>query len=113
MLDIEGTWRWVSGGGELTRGALRPAPVEGDATPEEVRPEPVLPEGVTWVATAEALEDAAREWARAAAIGFDVETTLASRTLCLVQVSDGKRTWFVDPFAVGSCGRSGTCWKRR
>ena len=101
LLDIEGTWRWVSGGGVLTPGAIRPVPEEVDAAPEEVRPDPVLPEGVTWVATAEALEAAAREWARAPAIGFDVETTLASQTLCLVQVSDGKRTWVVDPFAVG------------
>jgi ATP-dependent Lhr-like helicase len=101
LLDIEGTWRWLSGGGELTRGALRPMPVEVGAALEVAPPEPVLPPGVAWVGTAEALQDAAKEWARAPAIGFDVETTLASRTLCLIQVSDGARTWLVDPFAVG------------
>ncbi len=101
LLDIEGTWKWVSGGGVLSRVPLRPEVDAVEAEPQVERPQPKLPEGVTWVATAEALAEAARAWVRAPAIGFDVETTLASRTLCLVQVSDGERTWIVDPFEVG------------
>ena len=68
---------------------------------EVARPEPRLPAGVEWVATSEQLAEAVRAWVREPAIGFDVETTLASRTLCLVQVSNGERTWIVDPFEVG------------
>lgn len=101
LLDIEGTWRWVSGGSVLSRTPLRPDPVQAEVEPEVTRRDPTLPAGVEWVATAEALAEAARLWAQAPAIGFDVETTLASRTLCLVQVSVGERTWIVDPFTVG------------
>jgi ATP-dependent Lhr-like helicase len=107
LLDIEGTWKWVSGGGVLSRVPLRQEAV-GVEIEREVEKDvetrvrlPELPADVEWVATAEALAEAARAWVRAPAIGFDVETTLASRTLCLVQVSDGQRTWIVDPFEVG------------
>lgn len=101
LLDIEGTWRWLSGGGELTRGAVRPVQMASPEPPVVARGEPMLPDGVTWVTTPEALEAAAQEWAHSPAIGFDVETTLASRTLCLIQISNGMKTWLVDPFEVG------------
>ena len=101
LLDIEGTWRWLSGGG-----ALAQPPRLGGEAPVEV-PEPTtrrapgMPAGVVWVDTADALAAAAAAWSRAEVLGFDVETTLASRTLCLAQLSDGERTWLIDPFAVG------------
>jgi ATP-dependent Lhr-like helicase len=103
LLDIEGTWRWLSGGGVVERPPRRPQAVDAPVESARLVPaaEPMLPADVAWVATTEALAEAAREWAEADAIGFDVETTLGSRTLCLIQVSDGQRTWFVDPFAVG------------
>jgi ATP-dependent Lhr-like helicase len=100
LLDIEGAWAWLTGGGRLERGPLRPAVPDEPVVPGPERPFPALPVGVVWVSTAEGLADAARVWADLPAIGFDVETTLGTRTLCLLQVSDGDRTWIVDPFEV-------------
>ncbi len=101
LLDIEGTWAWLTGGARLDRAPLRPdVPDEVVEEDADVGP-PTMPPGVEWIATAEALARAAAEWGRFPAIGFDVETTIGNRALCLLQVSDGVRTWLIDPFEVG------------
>lgn len=114
LLDIEGAWRWLSGGGALARvplqpGVVEPAPVapapiaphpwRAPAEPARTTP-PELPEGVTWIASLEALGEAAILWRGAEAIGFDVETTIGSQALCLIQVATQDHTWLIDPFAI-------------
>lgn len=100
LLDIEGAWRWLSAGGRLERAPLRPVPFEETEPPATPRAPPRIPAGVTWIASADELARAAAIWREAEAIGFDVETTLASRTLCLLQFATEAGTWILDPFEV-------------
>ncbi|MEQ1501358.1 MAG: DEAD/DEAH box helicase [Myxococcota bacterium] len=99
LLDIEGAWRWLSGSAVAVQARIRP--VAMDTPPLVEQPWPPMPDGVAWVATDEQLMEAASTWSEADAIGLDVETTLATRSLCLIQVATADRTWLIDPFTVG------------
>lgn len=56
---------------------------------------------VQWVDTAAALRAVAEELRAADIIGLDVETALDFGTLCLVQIATRRRTFLIDPLAVG------------
>ncbi|HYO15884.1 MAG TPA: ribonuclease D [Thermoanaerobaculia bacterium] len=58
----------------------------------------------TLVETGGALAELARQWAQAPALGLDTEfvrTNTFFHRLGLIQVSDGRTSWLVDPVAVG------------
>ncbi len=56
---------------------------------------------VQWVDTASALREVSEEVRAADVVGLDVETTLDFSTLCLLQIATRKRTFLIDPLAVG------------
>lgn len=60
------------------------------------------PSAYTLIATQPALDEAARWWAAAPALGLDTEfvrTNTFYHRLGLIQVSDGQTSWLVDPLA--------------
>jgi ATP-dependent helicase Lhr and Lhr-like helicase len=57
---------------------------------------------VQWVDTPAALRAVSDELRAADVVGLDVETTLDFGTLCLLQIATRKRTFLIDPLAVGS-----------
>lgn len=56
---------------------------------------------VQWIDTPTALRVASEELRAADVVGLDVETALDFGTLCLIQIATRKRTYLIDPFAVG------------
>ncbi|MCA9490390.1 MAG: DEAD/DEAH box helicase [Myxococcales bacterium] len=101
LLDVEGAWRWLSGGGralERTRLATGPRPGEAEAPPppeiEPTGPRPTLP--AVWVATEAHAVEACAMLAREPVIGLDVETTLRTRSLCLVQIAGRSAVYLFD-----------------
>jgi ATP-dependent Lhr-like helicase len=56
---------------------------------------------VQWVDTPAALRAVSEELLGADVVGLDVETALDFGTLCLLQIATRRRTFLVDPFAVG------------
>ena len=62
------------------------------------------PGAYTLVETSDSLAEASRQWAEAAVVGLDTEfvrTNTFFHKLGLIQVSDGRTSWLVDPVAVG------------
>ncbi len=106
LLDVAGAWRWLSQGedGPLARvpGAVatRHPGDEGAFPPDEpldANEPPVrgrLP--VHWVDTQAGLAAACAKLSKAPVIGLDVETTLHSRALCLVQVAFEEAVYLFD-----------------
>ncbi len=93
LLDVAGTWRWLTGNAEGTAPTAAPlrhqlahegdAPTASPEPPVAVRPT----SPVTWVDSAGALAALCQQLAKEPRIGLDVETTLTTRALCLVQVA--------------------------
>jgi ATP-dependent Lhr-like helicase len=108
LLDVGGAWRFLSGrtdeaGPTLT--ALRtppaadaaPAPVVDD---EVVRVRPTLP--VEWIGSDGDLRALCGRLRGEARLGLDVETTLTTRALCLVQLSWSGAVALIDVLEIAS-----------
>lgn len=108
LLDVGGAWRWLTGDDApgLTRvpEAVRRAPdrdvappvtVERDDTPPRL---PSLP--VRWIGGDQQLRDVCERLRHEDAIALDVETTLYSRRLCLVQLGTREEIFVIDPFEI-------------
>ena len=105
LLDLEGTWRWVSQGAAGTVvGAVR-------VTPDDLAPVPVeeeLPAArflqperpIYWVRDEAALEQVCAALGRKSLIALDVETTLRDQSLCLIQLGDEETNYLIDPFEI-------------
>jgi len=111
LLDVAGAWRWLSG---AEKSDLRRVPAsvgvptsqELHAEPEEEEPEPPpnprdTSRPIIWVDTDEALAEACAALEIEQVVGLDVETTLHTRTLCLIQLAGAKKTYFIDALEVG------------
>lgn len=102
LLDIEGAWGWLSALPPQTSTIAAPhaeplraerAPVLRPATRDLARP-------LIWVDTRAALEDAVTALLQEPHVGLDVETTLKSRTLCLIQLAGATATYLIDALAL-------------
>lgn len=111
LLDIGGAWRWLlgieanlprspDGVRALTRSdAERIAQLEGTLTElpllsrESDRP-------LVWVRTLPQLEVAVAALISEPVVGLDVETTLANRALCLIQVAGHEATYLIDALEI-------------
>ncbi len=108
LLDVAGAWRWLAGMDDgadrfervpeflrrrLPSDAVEPVErrVDREGPP---RIEPTLP--VRWIASDSELVAACSELAARDVIGVDVETTLRSRTLCLVQLASREGIYLCD-----------------
>jgi len=114
LLDLPGTLRFltsvkVNGVRAATRpDGIRLADVEAAGPmPIEfvVRAAPGAPAAprneVQWVDTPAGLRSVSEELRVADIVGLHVETALDFGTLCLIQIATSKRTYLIDPFAVG------------
>jgi ATP-dependent Lhr-like helicase len=110
LLDVAGTWRWLTSvdeGGPARRvptGLSAPTATELEAPLETVdAPPSVTPtKPVVWIATDAALQEACTTLRAATVVGVDVETTLASRTLCLVQVATHDVIFLIDALEIAN-----------
>jgi ATP-dependent helicase Lhr and Lhr-like helicase len=111
LLDVGGAWQWLSQAEtSLPRvpagvGASMPGDKERLAALSEPVAEllPLHRDGarpLVWVSSRAALEEAVAELAREPRVGLDVETTLATRTLCLVQIAGRQATYLIDALGV-------------
>lgn len=116
LLDVAGAWEWLAGGSGARVGtavATIGVPNAGDARRLEALEatlaarQPLVRDrsrSITWVKTAEELRDACLVLAEARVLGLDVETTLASRALCLIQIAAPQTTYLVDALEVTDFG---------
>jgi ribonuclease D len=110
LLDVAGAWRWLSGSdGAFTRvpERIRAVTREDEARVASLDAvHPVLPRltrdgsrHLVWVRSEADLVDAVAALMSESVIGLDVETTLATRALCLVQIA-GRVTYLIDTLEV-------------
>ena len=103
LLDVGGAWRWLSGDTSAQLARVRtsvrePAPGDRDVAPPPSRAAPRQP--IEWVDTYDALIEACEALSKEPAVGLDVETTLESRMLCLIQLASSTATYLIDPFEI-------------
>ena len=110
LLDVAGAWRWVSGA-ETAGGLSRVPRGMGVPSAAELAPPVAVAEAaptvrptrpVEWVASDGALAAVCGKLRREKVIGLDVETTLASRALCLVQISTAEVIYLIDALEVAN-----------
>jgi ATP-dependent Lhr-like helicase len=112
LLDVAGAWRWLTG--HAAPGLMRvPEGVRARSAADEAlkpTPEPVAVVGpalrrdaarpLVWVRSEGALAEAVAALMQAEVVGLDVETTLATRALCLIQLAGPEATYLVDALEV-------------
>ncbi len=111
LLDVAGAWDWVSGGAgrRLERlpqgvGALGAADRRRIAELETMLPGAVITRDASrstvWVRSVDDLREMCGVLTAESVIGLDVETTLASRALCLMQLAARETTYLVDALEI-------------
>jgi len=118
LLDVAGAWRWLSqavdeGAPAQAREGRVPAavgvPTQQDL--EKLRAPPAAPGSgppiprdptrpIRWVTTETDLHALCEALRSEPFIGLDVETTLQSRTLCLIQIAARSETYLVDAMSI-------------
>ena len=107
LLDVEGAWRWVSGLQQAAAPAGAQAVRQGlqrDVDAEPIRLEapsflqPRRP--IRWVRSDAELVALCHDLAAEPRVALDVETTLRTRTLCLVQLGTPSLNALIDPFEI-------------
>lgn len=108
LLDVAGAWRWAANVDDA--GTLRRVPhqfrdaIEGDAAEpavaREAAPQVKPQHPVHWIDDDASLRAVCEQLRHVPIIGLDVETTLATRALCLIQVSSGTETWLIDALEI-------------
>lgn len=109
LLDVAGTWRWLSGAAPSVERAPRvPATVAtptreelvAASTPATAPTKPPIVRDTArplrWIACDAELPPLCEALRREPCIGLDVETTIQGRTLCLIQVAASSGTYLLD-----------------
>lgn len=106
LLDVEGAWRWASGDAAADAPAgsralrqtdpARDAPPPALLAPDFARPT----RPIRWIRDEDALHALCAELRREDRVALDVETTLRTRSLCLVQLGTASFNALIDPLAV-------------
>lgn len=104
LLDLQGAARWLTGHALVrTPDLAGPAPAEL-TTPPVVTPAPPAasepPGRIRWIATATDFLAMCDHLKRESVLGFDVETTMYTRILCLMQIACTDAVYLVDALAV-------------
>jgi ATP-dependent Lhr-like helicase len=110
LLDLDGTWHWLTGTKEAKEEALKPTetmPKSSDSVEQPTGPV-LLPHSpvsqwklpIHWIETQEGLEEVCQRFSEAQVLGFDVETTIPATTLCLIQVASHELIAVIDPLQV-------------
>ncbi len=111
LLDVAGAWRWLSGSDDGLSSvpdrvrALTPEDKARLASLEAVLSglPPLTRDGtrpLVWVRSEADLVEAVAMLMRERIIGLDVETTLGTRALCLVQIAGERATYLIDALDV-------------
>jgi len=109
LLDVAGAWRWLSG--RNASGMARvPAGVRTLTAVDQERIgvedkvgvalAPMVGGGCTWIADHAELVTACESLMDESVLGLDVETTLGTRALCLIQIATRQRTLLIDALEV-------------
>lgn len=111
LLDVAGAWSWVSGmesqhlkrlpssvGAPTDQDAAHLARLTGHPELPLLERDPKRP--CAWVATDAALGEAVADLATEAVVGLDVETTLGTQALCLIQLAGPRTTYLIDALEV-------------
>jgi ATP-dependent helicase Lhr and Lhr-like helicase len=110
LLDVGGAWRWISGREEamdrIPAGVRELTPEDrtriarleklAAARPLEREPSRQL----VWVCTAGDLKVATAELMAERVVGLDVETTIDTRLLCVIQLAAANRTYLIDALEI-------------
>ncbi len=107
LLDVGGAWRWLSGLetslSRLPDGVRTPTRNDAELIARLERAVTKLPllrrandRPLIWVRTPPELESAVTALMSEPVVGLDIETTLARRTLCLIQVAGREVTYLID-----------------
>jgi ATP-dependent Lhr-like helicase len=110
LLDVAGTWRWLSGA-ESALGRVPDSVRALTAADEQRQAQHVDTEALSplerdnarplvWVRSTQELAAAVAVLASQEIVGLDVETTLATRALCLVQIAGRDATYMIDAMEV-------------
>lgn len=111
LLYVEGAWRWLSGSDASVGGlsqALRELRPEDERSLAEIETlSATLPpltrdenRPMVWVRTDEELAHAVERLSHEEVVGLDVETTLRTQALCLIQIAGLDTTYLIDALAV-------------
>ncbi len=110
LLDVSGAWCWLSGEGdsdlrriptsvgEPTGQDLETRPQQADLEPPLVQRDASRP--ILWIDSDKELQDACAELEKEQVVGLDVETTLRTRALCLIQIAGVQATYLIDALEV-------------
>jgi len=123
LLDVAGAWHWLAGGKaswdgdtrtpsrRVTTGVAEPTAAEL-ARLESQAPAPAGPpiprdeqRPIRWITNEHELAQLCTELCDEPVLGLDVETTLRSRTLCLVQIASRSTTYLVDALQIADLSR--------
>lgn len=109
LLDVAGAWRWLSGSAPTVEPTARVPAQVAVPTPQEVEAlqapvvapvgPPIPRDGarpVRWIASDADLPALCEALRREPVIGLDVETTIKSQTLCLIQIAASSGTYLLD-----------------
>jgi ATP-dependent Lhr-like helicase len=109
LLDVAGAWRWLSGSdGRLSRvpESMRVTTPEDEARVAAIE-RPVLPRltrdisrPLVFVRSEADLSQAMVSLLGEPVIGLDVETTLRTRALCLIQIAASRGTYLIDALEI-------------
>lgn len=114
LLDVAGAWQWLTGTtSTLSRvpEAVHVITAEDERRAAALRALDDLPaltrdpsRRLVFVRSAAELQEAADQLSREEIIGLDVETSIATQTLCLLQLAGRTATYLVDALAVADLG---------
>lgn len=110
LLDVAGAWRWVAGAEEAGALARVPLGLHAPTIPELAEPAKVAEappmvkptRAVELIATDAALASVCERLRSEKVIGVEVQTTVASRMLCLVQIAASDLVYLVDALDVAN-----------
>lgn len=113
LLDVAGAWRWLTGTDPTT---LSRVPIgvrtqhqkDTERLPPPFQPRHAQPPAQiaghpsppVWIDSVSALKEAVAALVQETVLGLDVETTLGTRALCLVQIAARDKTYLVDALEV-------------
>lgn len=106
LLDLPGAARWLTGrASPRTPDLSGSPPIEvtmSESTPAPPEPAPAPSEAgrIRWIATESDFLDMCERLRRETVLGFDVETTMYTRVLCLMQIASANAIYLVDALAV-------------
>jgi len=112
LLDVEGAWRWLSGAQPTSTAAPASARISAriaEPTHQELDrlSSPVIPtvgppiprdeaRPIRWITSDSELVELCESLRSEPRLGLDVETTIPSHTLCLIQIASAEATYLVD-----------------